>query len=131
MKNLIASLCLLAFLFSFSSCKKDKDPTPQEMAAGKWKFETYQYNDHFGGLDHNYTMNGSADEYMDFRTDGKMYYFFAGGHDTLPYSVTSATHMILDGQTCQIQLLDSKNFKFYYKETSGSDFEEHTFTLKK
>jgi hypothetical protein len=132
MKRVIISFFVLALLgVSTSSCKKDKVPTLQDKVTGKWLIETYEYNDHFAGIDHRYTMTGTAAEYMDFRNDGKMYYYFGGGHDTLTYSILSQTEMKLDGTLCQIRILTDNKFKFYYREDSGADFEENTITLKR
>jgi hypothetical protein len=132
MKNLIASLITCSVLMiTFSSCKKDKDPTLQDRVSGKWLIENYEYNDHFNGTDHPYVMTGTAAEYMDFRKDGKMYYYFGGGHDTLSYTMVSETKMILDGVNCDIKTFTDKNFKFYYRQDSGADYEENTLTLKR
>jgi hypothetical protein len=125
---------LFAFTFSavlFSSCTKEKPPTLQDKVTGKWLIETFDYNDHFSGMDHQYVMTGTPDEYMDFRKDGKLYYYFGGGHDTIAYTIKSPTEMTLEGNPGQIHILTDKTFKFYFRLDSGPDFEENTITLKR
>jgi hypothetical protein len=118
-KTLTLLVCAAAVLMMFATaCKKDSK-TPQELILGKWTFDTYSYKEVDGGVvDEDSEDVSSANYYLDFRSDGKVYAFIWGDYDTLSYSVPDAKTLIIDGDNTTLSTLTEKKFTMYYKETN-------------
>ena len=137
MKKLITLMAVATLLiFSLSSCKKtDEIQTPKTVIQKKqanWQLSNYYGNDHFGGADHITNITGTAGDYIEFRTDGKVYYSIQGNKDTTTYSLLTDIQFLIGGSMkYDIKTLTDNGFIFYGKDVSGADFLEETFTMKK
>lgn len=118
-KTLTLLVCAAAVLMMFgTACKKDSK-SPQELILGKWKFDTYAYKEVDGGVvDEDTEDASSANYYLDFRSDGKVYMYMYGDYDTSSYSIPDAKTLIIDGDNVTLSTLTEKKFSIYYKETS-------------
>lgn len=118
----------------FSACKKD-DPAPstKERIQTKWVFEkTYSRAviPFFGDIRD--TIIGVAGDYVDFRTDNKVYSRISSVLDTLNYSIVDDSKMIIDGDTATIQVINDTQFQLYSRSGNyPTAFEEATIYLKK
>ena len=130
MKKLMVPAALLAAMVIVVSCDKKNDkPVNNTLSKvqAKWKVNSIKFE--AGDEDSTYT--GAAADYIDFRTDGKVYTNIANEKDTSAYSVVNDTKLVVDGDTAVIKQLSSNQFMFEYTE----DIEEvpvtSTFTLSK
>ncbi len=139
MKKFITSITIVALAIIYlPACKKSSDAQPQQTTLqkiqAKWQLQSLVENDHFSGTDHIITITGNANDYIDFRTDGKVYSSISGNMDVATYSLTgSDTKILIDGtDTFDIKTLTSNSFILYIKQLSGgSDFDETTINMKK
>jgi hypothetical protein len=134
MKKTIAHLTLFLFIgIGLASCKKNDTPlTTQQKVLGRWSLLNIITNDHYAGADHSFTSAGSTSDYFDFRSDGKLYFSFAGTIDTVAYSLSGDTKILIDGtELYDIKTLTSDSFVIYKKEYFGADYEEETINWKK
>ena len=79
MKKIITSIAIVTlFTFYLTACKKSSDTqqpqTTLQKIQAKWQVDTYYENDHFSGADHIKNTVGTANDYFDFRPDGKIYF---------------------------------------------------------
>ena len=118
----------------FASCKKD-DPTPTttQRVQGVWKLDQvisyYQFTGFPAARD---TTFGLATDYVDFRTDNKVYSFVDGQYDTSTYAIISDNALLLDGDTTNIQTLTATNFNLFSSDyVNSTNFSEVTIKLKK
>lgn len=138
MKKIITSITMLMLLaFYLPSCKKtdtqQEQSTLQKIQA-KWSLVSIIDNDHYAGADHISTTTGTATDYFEFKTDGKIYYSVSGFTDVVTYSlVNNNTQILIDGsETYDIKTISANSFVMYRKELrSGSDYDEETLTLRK
>ncbi len=137
-KNIIAITIVAMAIIYLPACKKSSDiqPEPQttfQKIQAKWQLVTHYENDHFAGVDHIKNTTGTATDYLDFRTDGKIYASFFGYRDTVTYSLINDTQLLIDGTNkYDIKTLTSNSFIIYGKDVSSNgDFLEETFTMKK
>ncbi len=118
----------------FVSCKKD-DPTPTtaQRVQGVWKLDQVISYYQFGGFPAaRDTTFGLATDYVDFRTDNKVYSFVDGSFDTSTYTILNDNTLILDGDTAAIQTLTATNFNLFLSDyVNASNFSEVTIKLKK
>ncbi len=136
MKKILKTLAVATLIFTWlPACKKTDTVQPQttlQKIQAKWQLQTYYENDHYLGADHIRNMTGTSNDYLDFRTDGKVYSFIFGNKDTASYSLINDTHLLIDGVTTyEIKTLSASLFSIYGKEISGSDFLEETITMVK
>jgi hypothetical protein len=139
-KLLILTL-LTTFFLSFSSCKKDKSDdadqvlTTEEVAAkilGKWQINSLQYNNHYNGVDHKESYPGSATDYVEFKSDGKMYTSFRGITDISTYKVKNDLVITIDDDPASIQEISDTVLRLYTKDDTGSfGFTELMYNLKR
>lgn len=131
---------LLLLCISFIACKKSETsdpvhvPTTLEKILGKWKFESVVENNFYSGSSHITTLTGTAPDYADFRSDGKLYSSFQGYTDTTAYGIISDKKMWIDrpGDTNEIKVLTGTNFQIYQKEIyNPTEYYESTVNLKK
>ncbi len=139
MKKIITSLAVVTLIvLCNTACKKTETQQPQQSTLqriqAKWQLQSWVENDHISGTDHITTITGNANDYIDFRTDGKVYSSISGNMDVATYSLTgSDTKILIDGtDTYDIKTLTSNSFILYIKQLSGgSDFDETTISMKK
>ncbi len=131
-------IVLIPFALSvIVSCKKDaeKEKTTAEKIQGKWQIDNLITNEHTSGVDHKITYTGTASDYFDIRTDGKIYTSFSGNTATSVYAVLGDAKIIIDGDTVDIQNLTDHTLTLYSKEDIGvpnpGDYIEGTVNLKK
>ncbi len=128
------TLILLFALVTFS-CKKDDKPgqTTSQRIQHKWGVDSYVSNNHIGGIDDIETSPGSAQDYVDFRTDGKVYTQFAGEADITGYSVQGDNTITIESfGTYTIKTLTDNQLVLYYKDAEANgDFYEETLNLKR
>jgi len=131
---------LLLLSISFIACKKSETtdpvhvPTTLEKILGKWKIESVIENDFYAGSSHITTHTGTAADYADFRSDGKLYSSFQGYVDTSAYAVVNDKKIWIDtsSDTNEIKVLTSTNFQIYQKEIyNPTEFYESTVNFKK
>lgn len=136
MKKIITLIAVATLIIvSLNACKKnDAQPTQTTLQKiqAKWLLQNYLENDHYSGLDHIKNLTGGANDYLDFRTDGKVYVSLFGSKDTSTYALSGDTKIVVDGVNIfDIKTLTENSFIIYQKDISGSDFLEQTFTMKK
>ena len=131
-------LLVLIVLFSISlitpSCKKkDAEKTAAQKLQNKWTFLNATDNNHYSGADHVISVNGNAGDYMDFRTDGRVYLRIQSSLDTSSYVLSGDTKIIFDGtDTATIQTLTDNALKLYFKDIiSAGTYEEITYNLSR
>ena len=131
-------LLLLAFAFSISSItfsckKKDAEKTTAQKLQNKWTFIDIIDNDHYAGADHVITLKANAGDYLDFRTNNKVYSRFQSQPDTSDYKLLGDTKVVFDNyDTLTIQTLTDNTLKMYAKDvTSTTIYEEFTYNLNR
>ncbi len=138
MKSLNAKILvavLVACIIFMMSCKKESTPAPKstlEKVMGKWSYKSSAFNYFYSGIPHLITITGTALDYADFRSDGKVYSYITGTYDTVSYSIISDVKMWIDDSTqvFDIQTLTDKDFKLYNKTNyTGGDYDESTLTF--
>jgi hypothetical protein len=134
-KTTLVVLLFTAIILPWVSCKKESTPNnPQDKIIGKWKLLSTVTNDFYAGSPHITTYIGTAADYADFRTDGKVYTFITSNYDTAAYAKISNTKMWIDNtsDTFDIQILTDTDLKLYRKETyNAGEYYESTITFKK
>lgn len=139
-KLLLVTLLTVSSL-SFSACHKDKSDdadqvmSTEEVAAkivGKWQINSLMYNNHYNGIDHKETYTGSATDYVEFRSDGKMYTSFRGITDISIYKVKNSQVITIDDDPASIQEISDTVLRLYTKDETGSfGFTELMYSLKR
>jgi hypothetical protein len=130
MKKLMVPAAMLAAVVMVVSCDKNNNPpsnnTLQKIQA-KWNVTSVKMEI----ADEDSTYTGVAADYMDFRTDGKVYTNVANVKDTTPYSLVNDTKIVIDGDTAVIKQLGTSQFVFEAKELIVEDTLVTTVTLGK
>ena len=135
MKTFRMTAIAIAVLVSAASCDKDDNdnstpPTLSRIQA-KWSV-TSKIMDKAGTTVGDSTYTGVAADYMDFKTDNKVYWQLKNVKDTAAYSLTNDSTLVLDGTTSKISKLSSS--EFIVKQTivgTAKDTTYVTFNLKK
>ena len=113
------------------ACKKSALSVAQRLQA-KWLVDKEISNSHYGGADHTATYTGLATDYVDFRSNNKVYSQVSGSKDTSNYSVVNDSTMTIDVDTYKILTLTDNIFKIYSKSfTTPVIWDETTINLKK
>jgi hypothetical protein len=128
-------LVLLAGAALFTACRKSDSTTSkttQEKMLGKWSVVSQADSAYYNGALH-YTMyTGVSTDYVDFRTDGKVYSNYQNQGDTSTYKVIDDSHFVLNSlDTALIKTLTDNSFVMYIKSTSGANWDAVSTTLKK
>ena len=135
MKSLLVVLiCFFSITLITPSCKKkDAEKTTAQKLQNKWTFVNATDNSHYSGADHIVTISGNAGDYMDFRTDGKVYLRVQSSLDTSTYALSGDTKIVFDGtDTATIQTLTDNALKLYFKDVvTASIYEEITYNLSR
>jgi hypothetical protein len=130
MKKLMVPAAMLAAVVMVVSCDKKNDkPVNNTLTKvqAKWKVNSIKFT--YGEDDSTYT--GVATDYIDFRTDGKVYTNVDNEKDTSLYSVVNDTKLVVDGDTAVIKQLSGNQFMFEYNEDVDDETLRSTFTLSK
>ena len=137
MKKIIKTLAVAILLISLlPSCKKSdsgwQQLTTLQKIQAKWQVQTYYENDHYFGADHIKNSTGTANDYLDFRTDGKLYTSMFGYKDTVAYSLPDDAHLLIGSSSkYEIKTLTANSMVLYGMDISGADFLEENITLSK
>ena len=132
MKFLFSFIIVLTLTLTNTSCKKKDDnnsthnKTVAEKIQGIWHLNNVIYNDHVDNVDNRDTLTGASGDIVDFRTDGKVYSNVQGTRDTVSYSVTTDSQIIIDIYTFDIKILTDNAFTIYAKDAIGADYSEET-----
>lgn len=138
MKTFRVSAMLIAVLISAASCDKNDDdnstPSTLSRVQAKWGVAS-KVTDKAGTTAGDSTYTGVTADYMDFKTDSKVYWQLNNVKDTAAYSLTNDSTLILDGVASKITKLSSS--EFVIKQTivatgdAAKDTTYVTFNLKK
>ncbi len=128
------SVIMLAFIVE--SCKKkDKDTskTTLQKIQAKWSIESIIDNDYSSSEIYRDTTVGTAVDYIDFRSDGRVYSFIDNLGDTAAYSLNGDTAINVYSESYRIQSLTDHMLTLYAKENDplSSDYSEEFINLKK
>lgn len=130
------SAMVIAVLVSAASCNKDDNnstPSTLSRVQAKWSV-TSKVTDKAGTANDSMYIGVAAD-YMDFKTDNKVYSQLKNIKDTAAYSLTNDSTLVLDGVSSKITRLSSS--EFVIKQTlvaatgTVKDTTYVTFNLKK
>jgi hypothetical protein len=126
-------MAVAILLLGLTGCNKEDTPqTTQQKILGKWLLQSIVSNDHYANADHIFTFPGTLSDYFDFRSDGKLYFSFSGTADTVVYSLSGDTRILIAGTDLyDIKTLTATSFTIYKKEFFGTDYEEETINWKK
>ena len=128
-------ILLLAGAALFTACKKTDTITSKTTAQkvlGKWALVTSVSTENWQGTSNTSTTTGTAADFSDFRSDGKIYSHIEGSFDTTSYKIVSDLLISIDGDTAQIQTLTSNSMVLYSKQMLGSNgYTEDKSTYKK
>lgn len=131
----LACISILSISILITSCKKNsnQNTTTAQKLQYKWTLVNAIDNDHYSGVDHSVTVNGNTGDYMDFKSNGKVYINFQSQKDSSTYALLGDTKIIFDGtDTALIKTLTSSNLQLYFKDIySAPDYEEVTYNLSK
>lgn len=121
---------ILAAVLMVVSCDKNNskpaDTTLQKIQA-KWNLTSIYSK--YGSEDTTY--NGISGDYINFRTDGKVYTNIANAKDTSLYSLVNDTKLVIDSDTATIKQLSSNLFVLESKDLIVQDTLITTITLNK
>ena len=130
MKKLMVPAAMLAAVVMVVSCDKKNDKPANNTLSkiqAKWKVNAIKFT--YGVADSTYT--GVAADYIDFRTDGKVYTNVDNEKDTSAYSLVNDTKLVVDGDTAVIKQLSSSQFMFEYSQDVDDETLTSNFTLSK
>jgi hypothetical protein len=136
-KVFLFTMSAIMLTFIFESCKKKDTATTIQKIQAKWSIESVIDHEHDPSslpIDTTVTTLGVATDYIDFRSDGKVYSFFDGSADTSAYALSGDTSIIISTSgNLKIQSLTDHVLKLYEKEDdpSTSSYFEETINLKK
>ena len=124
---------LLAGASVFTACKKTETTTQTtaQKVLGKWTFVSAVGSQTYQGTTTPSSHTGVAGDYVDFRTDGKVYIYNGGDRDTSNYKIISDNLIKVDSDTAQIKTLTTSSFVVYSKTVAPQYSYESTTTLKK
>lgn len=134
-KTMLAALILTAAILPFVSCKKGEPAidsrSVMEKISGKWKLQSSVYDRFYSGVSHSMTYTGTAADYADFRSDGRVYSFIDNSYDTSAYGFISPTKIYIETFTNAFNItLTDVNLKLYQKQfLTGGDYNESTVNL--
>ena len=133
----IKTLCIILLLATgFIACKKEneKKVIPHDRLLGKWRLDSTVVNDYYSGAPHKQTFTWAAEDYLDFRNNGKIYTNESRSYDTIPFGIISDFKIWIDtpGDIFDIKLLTETSLELYIKYLHGpEDYSESTVSLKR
>ncbi|CAN5503463.1 hypothetical protein BH10BAC3_BH10BAC3_12210 [soil metagenome] len=127
----IILVSVATFLFS---CKKEIDiaQVTNDKIQGKWQIDSIVDKQYFNGTYSNSSNAGTPEDYIEFRSDGRMYTSFQGYTDNSSYYVRSNTIIVIGGDSANINELTDKKLVIYNKAEAGViGYIETTYYLKR
>lgn len=128
-------IALIGFSSLVLSCKKNDDDiakATEKKIHNIWQIDSLVITQQVNGNASKQTHTGKADDYIDFRSDGRMITHFQGTTDNSSYAVQSDTVIIIGGDSAYILELTENKFVFFTKADAGSlGFIEITYYLRK
>lgn len=106
-----------------TSCSKD---SAKPSLVGKWQLVSYVYK--IGTF--SAPINGTAADYVEFKTNGTVVTSISGQSTSVPYSI-NGSNVTIDGELYNITTLTSSNATLYNTSGTGISKIEITITLKK
>jgi hypothetical protein len=132
MKKSILYAAILSLLI-FAACKKNNDKPSSPSLAGKWSLVNENIIDVENGIGVdtiNYT--GTPADYVDFRSDHKVYSSVATITDTSAYQILNNNKVVIDIDTFDIQSLTATSASLYSKVfDDDSTYSKITLNLKR
>ena len=129
MRKIMFSIAIVTLVIT--ACKKEKDK-PASLV-NKWSVVNTRVVEMVNGTvlyEENYT--GVAEDYVDFRSDNKLYSSIDGVSDVVPYQLIGTDKVVIDGDTFLIQSLTTNSVKLYMKEpAAGNTYIEASVNLKR
>jgi hypothetical protein len=129
MKKILFSIAIATL--ALTACKKDKDK-PASLV-NKWSVADTHIVEIVSGLvffEDRYT--GVAADYLDFRSDNKLYSSIDGSSDVVPYQLVGTDKVVIDGDTFLIQSLTLNSVRLYMRDpATGNTYIEATVNLKR
>ena len=111
MKMFRVSAMVIAVLVSAASCHKDdNNSTPSTLSRVQANWSVASKVTDKAGTANDITYTGVSADYMDFKTDSKVYWQLNNVKDTAAYSVTGDSTLVLDGVSSKITKLSSSEF---------------------
>lgn len=133
MKKTITGLAVLAIIFS--ACKKDSSTTTKttrEKILGKWTVVSQTDSTYYNGTLRTSAYMGVSTDYVDFRSDSKVYSNFQLRPDTSTYSILNDNAVVLDASdTMVIRTLTDNALVLYNKSVTGVNWSSSAVLLKK
>lgn len=134
MKKLL--LAVFGLMLILSACKKkDVEKTTAEKLVAKWKVTSFISNDYYNNANHITTLQGTASDYVDFRTDGKLYTKQGNSaEEVVAYSVVNDNALRIDNEDWTIKALSDNQFVLYQKSVTSTTplvYDEVTLNLYK
>lgn len=132
MKKLILYSALLTALL-FAACKKNTDKPSSPSLQGKWGIVNESILDVEDGTTvYTDSYTGVAADYIDFRSDNKVYSLVDGSMDTSAYKMLSNNRVLIDIDTLDIPSLTASAANLHSKVyTDVNSYEELTVNLKR
>ncbi len=137
MKTIKTAVIVLITVISLAGCKKDKvvPLTTAQKLQFKWSVSTVVSTENVSPSPSvTDTYVGTASDYFDFKSDGKVYVKQEGEpEDVVTYTIVNDTQITLDDVAFTIKKLDDHNLILYSKQVfkDGANYTEDTFNLKK
>lgn len=132
MRKLILFIAIITSLI-IAACEKNKDKNSTPSLEGKWELVNTIYLEVENGVevsDYNYT--GIAGDYIDFRSDHKVYSHVDGFDDVSGYTLLNNNKVDIEGDTLEIRSLTKASVTLYEKSyTNLNSYEENTVNLKR
>ena len=131
------SLFLIVFTTLCLSCKKQLaddniDRSTTNKLQGKWQVDSIVVNQYFNGTYSKASNAGTPEDYIEFRSDGRMYTSFQGYTDNSSYYVRSDTVIVIGGDSADINELTDNKLVIYNKAEAGViGYIATTFYLKR
>jgi len=106
----------IASALLFAACKKNNDKISSPSLVGKWSLVNENIIDVENGIGVD-TINypGNPADYVDFRSDHKVYSFVASISDTSAYEILNNNKVVIDIDTFDIQSLTATSASLYSK----------------
>jgi hypothetical protein len=138
-KTLLSLLAITALIIA--GCSKDDDNGSQEkMILGKWTPEStrIKVTDKINGGSATSDKPVYANDYFDFRSDGKLYTSISDPSEGPGYDPRDTTsyrlaqnYLIIDGDSLALNTLNNNSLVFTLVESDQLELWETTFSLKK
>ena len=129
-------LLLTLVIINFISCKKEDEYSGSEYEKKiqwKWQIDFITVKSNYSGVENSTTHKGSAADFMEFKSNGKMYSEFQGKSDSGDYYIDAENKKInIDGDNIAIKELTDQTLILVNKNRTASiGYIEITYMLSK